>query len=139
MTTGAKQKVLIVDDNVDLTELLVASISRLGRFEVLGAPDGASGLQCYFDFRPDCVIIDVMMPELDGYQLIHALRGDLASATTPLIILSALAQENDQRAGFLSGADRYLVKPVTPQALVASIQEVLAAGRIVRVEELLGD
>lgn len=137
-----RQKVLIVDDNAELLELLVNSLSRMGGFDVMGSPDGVSGLQAYFEFRPDCVVIDVKMPALNGYQLVKALRGDPSSAATPLIILSALAQDRDQIAGLLSGADRYLVKPVTPQGLVASIHEAIetgAQGRTERLQTLLGN
>ncbi len=141
MDSDTRQRVLIVDDNVELLELLVSSLSRMGGFDVMGAPDGVSGLRDYFEFRPDCVVIDVKIPALDGYQLVRALRGDPASAETPLIILSALAQERNRIAGLLSGADRYLAKPVTPQELVTNIREAIeigATGRTERLETLLG-
>ena len=117
--------VLIVDDNADLLALMADSLRLLGHFKVVTADNGVAGLERYFEVRPDCVIIDVVMPGLDGYQLIHALRGDAASSSTPLVVLSALAQQRDQLAGLLCGADEYAMKPITPLQLVEVIKQVL--------------
>jgi CheY-like chemotaxis protein len=117
--------VLMVDDNADLRALVADSLRMLGRFTVVTAEDGIQGLERYFDVRPDCVVIDVKMPGIDGYQLVRALRGDPASSATPLVILSALAQEKDQLGGLLSGADEYLVKPVGPLELVRTIERAI--------------
>jgi len=116
--------VLIVDDNADLVTLMADSLRLLGHFNVVTADNGVSGLERYYEVRPDCVIIDVVMPGLDGYQLVHALRGDPETRATPLVILSALVQERDQVAGLLSGADEYVMKPVTPMQLVEIIRKV---------------
>jgi DNA-binding response OmpR family regulator len=107
-----EQTVLLVDDNVDLLELLINSLHYIGGFRILNAPDGATGLELAVSERPDCVVIDVMMPGIDGFQLAHALRGDPETAEIPLVMLTALAQEENRLAGLLAGADRYLVKPV---------------------------
>jgi DNA-binding response OmpR family regulator len=69
-----------------------------------------------------------MMPGLDGYQLVKALRGDPESAQTPLIFLTALAQERARFAGFAAGIDQYLVKPVKPQELVAAVKQAITVG-----------
>ena len=82
---------------------------------MVGVSDGISGLEQFYELRPQCVVIDIKMPGLDGYQLVRALRGDADSASTPLIILTALAQQKDQFAGLAAGADLYLIKPVTPK------------------------
>jgi two-component system alkaline phosphatase synthesis response regulator PhoP len=119
-------KVLLVDDNVALLQTLRLALEALGPFTVTCAANGVEGLERYFDVHPDCIVIDVKMPELDGYQLVRALRGDPKSAGTPLIMLSALGREKDQLAGMLSGADMYLIKPVPPQELVAAIQRAVA-------------
>jgi DNA-binding response OmpR family regulator len=73
---------------------------------------------------------------MDGYQLVKALRGDPASAATPLVLLTALAQEKNQFAGLASGADCYLVKPVTPRELVSTVQRVIMISEAERTERL---
>ncbi len=132
--------VLIVEDNPDLLDLLLMALPRLGPFNVVGVSDGISGLEQFYELHPQCVVIDIKMPGLDGYQLVRALRGDADSASTPLIILTALAQQKDQFAGLAAGADLYLIKPVTPQDLVAAIRHVIAfseAERLQRLDALL--
>ncbi|HEU5367913.1 MAG TPA: response regulator [Ktedonobacterales bacterium] len=132
--------VLIVEDNPDLLDLLLMALPRLGPFRVVGVSDGIAGLEQFYAQRPQCVVIDVKMPGLDGYQLVRALRGDPETAAAPLIILTALAQQKEQFAGLAAGADLYLVKPVTPQDLVAAIRQVIAlsdADRLQRLQALL--
>lgn len=134
--------VLVVDDSADLRALVAESLRKLGNFTVVTADDGVEGLQRYFEIHPDCVVIDVKMPGLDGYQLVRALRGDPASRATPLVILSAMIQEKDRLAGFISGVDEYLMKPVGPLQLVQTIREVIGRGeteRQQRLQALLND
>ena len=135
--SGRGYTVLVVDDNPDLLALVGESLRKLGRFTVVTAQDGIQGLQRYFEVRPDCVVIDVKMPGLDGDQLARALRGDPASRATPLVILSALAQERDRLAGLLSGGDEYLVKPVGPLDLVHTVTRVIERGEEERRRHLL--
>jgi CheY-like chemotaxis protein len=121
-----------VDDNVSLLDLLTNSLYYIGGFRVLNATDGGSGLELAVSERPDCIVIDVMMPGIDGFQLAHALRGDPETAEIPLVMLTALAQEENRLAGLLSGADRYLVKPVRIPDLIKAIQEAIATSRVER-------
>jgi two-component system alkaline phosphatase synthesis response regulator PhoP len=125
MPSGTGYTVLVVDDNPDLRAFVAESLRKLGAFTVVTAQDGVQGLERYFAVRPDCVVIDVLMPGLDGYQLIHALRGDPASSATPLVILTAMEGERHRLAGLLSGVDEYLVKPVGPLDLVQTINQVI--------------
>ena len=134
--------VLVVDDSDDLRGLMAESLRKLGGFTVVTAEDGIVGLERYFEVQPDCIVIDVRMPGLDGYQLVRALRGDPTSAATPLVILSAMVQDRDKLAGFFAGADEYLVKPVSPLELVQTIRRVLErteADRRQRFRALLTD
>jgi two-component system alkaline phosphatase synthesis response regulator PhoP len=133
---GADYTVLVVDDSADLRALVAESLRKLAGFTVVTAEDGVDGLERYFEVRPACVVIDVKMPRLDGYQLIRALRGDPESSATPLVILSAMVQERDRLAGFLSGVDEYLLKPVSPLELVRTIRDVIDRGEAERQRRL---
>lgn len=134
--------VLIVDDNRELLDLITESLTLLGDYTVLTADNGADGLARAVETRPDCMVIDIKMPGLDGYQLVRALRGDPATAALPLVILTALTQDHYRFAGLLAGADQYLTKPITPPDLVAAIQGAIRlseAERARRMDALLDE
>jgi DNA-binding response OmpR family regulator len=140
--SGNGYTVLVVDDDPELLQLLTDGLELLGNFTVVQATNGAEGLARFFEVRPDCMIIDVKMSGLDGYQLVRALRGDPDSASTPLIMLTALAQEKNQFAGLALGADQYLIKPVAPRELVAAVQQAVsisAQERSQRLQSLLDE
>ncbi|GCE49083.1 two-component system alkaline phosphatase synthesis response regulator PhoP [Thermosporothrix hazakensis] len=122
---NAVKKVLVIDDNPTIVELIKYAVSLHGSYQVSVAYDGVQGLERVYAEQPDCVIIDVKMPRMGGYQLVRCLRGDPRTADTPLIILSAMTREEDQMAGLLSGADEYLTKPFKPTALNEAIERVL--------------
>ncbi|MGO8947132.1 MAG: response regulator [Ktedonobacterales bacterium] len=128
--------VLLIDDNADLLDLLSRAIRYLGQFNVLRAKDGESGLELAVATHPACIVVDIVMSGLDGYQLVRALRGDPDTADIPVVMLTALAQDRNRLAGFLSGADRYLVKPVKPQDLVVVIQQAIASSGEERTSRL---
>lgn len=120
-SSGHQYTVLIVDDNDELLGSLRFALGALGPFQIVTASDGGEGLARASELRPDCIIIDVKMPGVDGLQLARTLRGDGETASIPLVILSALIQEKDQTVGMLAGADQYLTKPTKPQELVEAI------------------
>lgn len=121
--TPARQqrRVLVVDDDPSLSVLLTEGLRRMGGYDVVVAHDGVSGLERYFEVQPDCVVVDVRMPNLNGYQMVRALRGDPTTAQTPIIVLSALVQQREELAGLLTGADAYLFKPVTMADLLQTL------------------
>jgi DNA-binding response OmpR family regulator len=131
--------VLLVDDDPTLTAPLQEALQLLAGYDVTVASDGAAGLEALTAGRPDCVVVDIRMPGVDGYQLIRTVRGDPETADIPLVVLSALAQERDSLAGLLSGADAYLYKPVGLDDLLAAIKraiELTATERQQRLTDL---
>ena len=135
----AMKKVLVIDDNPTIVELIKYAVNLQGRYNVVVAYDGVEGLERIYLEQPDCVIIDVKMPRMDGYQLARCVRGDPRTLNVPLIILSAMTREQDQMTGYLSGVDEYLTKPFKPSALNAAIERVILltpADRQRRIEQL---
>ncbi len=134
--------VLLVDDNTELLDLLAQALEKLGGYTTARAVDGLAGLEMAMTSKPDCMVIDILMPELDGYQLVRTLRGDPETADIPLIILTALAQDKNRFASLASGADIYLTKPISIPELVAAIQQAIAisdAERAQRLKQLASD
>lgn len=134
------KKVLVIDDNPTIVELIKYAVNLQGSYEVIVAFDGVQGLERVYTEQPDCVIVDVKMPRMDGYQLVRSLRGDPRTVDIPLIILSAMTRDEDQMVGFLSGVDEYLTKPFKPAALHAAMERVMRltpAERQQRMEHLV--
>jgi CheY-like chemotaxis protein len=125
MAAPEPYRVVVVDDDLDLLPYLETSLRELSDFAIFSATNGAAALERCYEVQPHCVVIDVRMPQLDGYQLVRALRGDAATATTPLILLTAMAQDKDRFAGLAAGADVYVLKPVKPLDLIAIIQRAI--------------
>ncbi len=121
-------RVLAVDDDPIILRLLQLNLELEG-FEVLTAGDGRAGLAAVRELKPDVVLLDVMMPHLDGFQVCAAVRADqdAAVAATPIIILSAKAQQADLDDGRRAGADEYVTKPFDPLCLVQLVDRLAAA------------
>jgi DNA-binding response OmpR family regulator len=124
--TDTLKRVLIIDDSPMIVELIRSVVTLNGSYAALVAYDGVAGLELFYRERPDCVIVDVKMPRMDGYQVVRCIRGDNASANTPLIILSALNEEADHLTGLLSGVDEYLAKPFKPSTLRETLERVMS-------------
>ena len=122
----ADLRVLVVEDTPDLLDLLLQALPLLGGFRVFGASNGSAGLRQYEQVQPDCVVVDVRLPELSGYQVVRALRGDPATAQTALILYTALAQDRERLVGLACGADLFLTKPILPSELAQAIRQVVA-------------
>jgi two-component system alkaline phosphatase synthesis response regulator PhoP len=134
-----QKKVLVIDDTNAIVEYIKQVLLSLGYTDIITAGDGIEGLEKFYRERPDCVIVDVKMPGLDGYQVVRAIRGDRSMANTPLIILSALQQPDQQLTGLLSGVDEYMPKPFKRSMLAAALDRVMSitpAEREQRMESL---
>jgi DNA-binding response OmpR family regulator len=141
LNTSGLRRVLVIDDDPALLTAITRGLDLIGGFDVRTAKDGASGLDQFFSTHPDCVVVDVRMPGLNGYQFVRALRGDRATAETPIVILSALVQDREQLAGMLTGADAYLIKPVKIVDLVDAIDRAVHLSeeeRIAYTRQLFG-
>jgi DNA-binding response OmpR family regulator len=117
--------VLLVDDDPVILRLLEVDFGLEG-YAVLVASDGPSALEVARSTTPDVVITDVMMPGMSGLELVAALRGEEATSTIPVVLLSARAQTDDVSAGLAAGADDYVTKPFEPLDLVERVGALLA-------------
>lgn len=117
--------VLVADDDSDIRELVRFKLGQAG-FDVVAVGDGVAALDAARSQRPDLAVLDLMMPGLSGLDVCAQLRRDAATATLPVIMLTAKAQEHDVATGFATGADDYVVKPFSPRELVSRVQAVLA-------------
>jgi DNA-binding response OmpR family regulator len=113
--------ILAIEDERDVRENL-QEILELEGFDVLTAENGKIGLQIAIDRKPDLIICDVMMPELDGYGVISALRQNPISIEIPFIFLSAKSTDEDREKGMKLGANDYLTKPFTPKQICKAIE-----------------
>ena len=116
--------VLVADDDPDILALVRLRLERDG-YEVLSAPDGETALDLALARTPDLALLDVMMPRLDGYEVTRRLREHGPTTTIPIILLTARVQEPDLERGFEAGADDYVTKPFSPQALGERVQAAL--------------
>lgn len=123
-----KSKVLVVDDEPEAVELIEFNLKGAG-FDVVTASDGAEALNKARRIQPSLVILDVMMPEIDGMEVCKLLRRDPATSTIPIIMLTAKASEVDRVLGLELGADDYVVKPFSPRELVLRVKKLLSRGK----------
>lgn len=119
-----KKMVLTIDDEKDLIELLRYNLEKEG-FRVRGALDGESGLAMALQERPDVVLVDLMLPGIDGLEVCRRLRADSRTAAIPLIMLTAKSGESDRVVGLELGADDYVTKPFSPRELTARVRALL--------------
>ena len=116
--------VLVVDDNEDSLRI-VESILRSAGFEVCVARDGKQGLEIAEASVPELIILDIMMPVMDGVEALHRLRDSPRTSRIPVILLTAKAQDEDVIAGYQTGADYYMTKPFTAKQLLYGVRLVL--------------
>jgi signal transduction histidine kinase len=125
-----RPRVLVADDNADMRRYVVRLLA--GAYAVEAVPDGAAALEAVRRRTPDLIVSDVMMPRLDGFGLLQALRADPHTAGVPVILLSARAGEESRVEGMQAGADDYLVKPFSARELLARVSAHLQMARLRR-------
>jgi CheY-like chemotaxis protein len=119
------RRILIIDDEDDIREVAALSLETVAGWEVATASSGSSGLAKAIDYQPDAVLLDVMMPGMDGPTTFRELRKNPATAHIPVLLLTAKVQSNDQRSFADLGVEAVLFKPFDPLTLATQISTVL--------------
>ena len=120
----AKGRILVVDDEIYIVHILDFSLGMEG-YEVITALDGEQALEKARAEKPDLIVLDIMMPKLDGYETCKILKAEPETKDIPVILLSAKGRNVDQKIGFEVGADDYITKPFSPRKLVERINAIL--------------
>ncbi len=119
-------RVVCIEDEPDMIDLVQLILSRKG-FEVLGASGGYEGLQAIEKFQPDLILLDLMMPDMDGWEVYQRIKSNSNTNKIPVIIVTAKAQSIDRMLGLhIAKVDDYITKPFGPSELVSSVEKVLA-------------
>ncbi|MFW6113862.1 MAG: response regulator transcription factor [Actinomycetota bacterium] len=126
MKNENKPALLVVDDDPMVTRLVRINL-ELEKFEVDEAWDGKTAMRMIDEGRPDLLILDIMMPQMDGWEILQKLREDPAVADLPTVLLTAKVQDEDIARGWRMGADGYITKPFNPVNLADSLREILSA------------
>ena len=124
----AEERVLVVDDEPDILSILVYQLSREG-YRVGTAISGRAAIAAAAGERPDLIILDLMLPEMDGYEVLKTLRQNASTADVPVILLTARREEEERLRGFEFGADDYVTKPFSPRELVLRVRALLRRAR----------
>ena len=119
------EKILIIDDDLDTLRLVGLMLQRQG-YQITAAPSGQQGLDKAFEDTPNLVLLDIMMPDMDGYEVARRLRGNPKTVDVPILMFTAKTQLDDKVAGFEVGADDYLTKPTHPSELQSHVKALLA-------------
>lgn len=122
-----RRRVLVVDDEPDVLLLCRVNLEFEG-YEVMEAADGVEAMTRVRERRPDVILLDVMMPRMDGWQVLSELKDDAALKDIPVVMLTAKVQDQDQIRGWSSGASEYITKPFSPLSLSQVLDDVLSDG-----------
>lgn len=120
----SKETIVVVEDEVDIREVLIYNLEREG-YKVFGEPDGKRGLEIIREKAPDLVLLDLMLPGLDGLQICRSLKADSETSSIPIVMVTARGEESDIVLGLELGADDYIAKPFSPRELMARVRAVL--------------
>ena len=125
MTDKITKMILCIEDEPEMIDLIRLILSRRG-FEIRGANGGKEGLEIIRNEHPDLVLLDLMMPEMDGWEVYQQMKADEAAKDIPVIVVTAKAQSIDKVLGLhIAKVDDYIAKPFSPQELLASVDAVL--------------
>ena len=119
------EKIVLIDDDLDTLRLVSLMLRRQG-YDITAATSGQEGLDKVFEVNPDLILLDVMMPDMDGYEVARRLRGKPETVDIPILMFTAKTQLDDKVSGFESGVDDYLTKPTHPSELQAHVKALLA-------------
>jgi len=128
-------RILVVDDDRDIVRLVRSYLEKAG-FQVLTAYDGESALRVLRSEKPQLVILDLMLPDRDGWDVARLVRADSSIAATPIIMLTARVEDNDKIVGLEIGADDYITKPFNPREVVARVRALLRRSQLQQESQL---
>jgi two-component system, OmpR family, alkaline phosphatase synthesis response regulator PhoP len=121
----AGEKILVAEDEPDIQKVIKVTLKFKGKFDVRFANNGVEALQMVKEEKPALIILDVMMPKMDGYETCRQLKADAATADIPVVFLTAKAQEKEIEEGLTLGAMDYLKKPFEPDEFVEKVRSIL--------------
>ncbi|WP_461204491.1 response regulator [Clostridium sp. DL1XJH146] len=124
-----KEKILVVDDEINIQELIKFNLMSQG-YDVVSCGDGKEAFGIVKDFSPDLILLDVMLPGMDGYKVCKEIRKDSSITTLPIIMITAKGEESDKIHGLEIGADDYITKPFSVKELIARVKAVLRRTKI---------
>ena len=124
----SKGKILVVDDEVNITQILEFSIGAEG-YEVIAAQNGEEAIDKARREQPDLIILDIMMPIIDGYEACRILKANPLTKHIPVILLTAKGRDIDKRLGYEVGATDYIIKPFSPNKLIDRIHKLLSCAK----------
>jgi len=119
-----KKKILVVDDELDMLMVIKLRLEASG-YEVITATDGLEGLNAARRVKPDLIVLDIMLPKMNGYKVARFLKFDEEYKSIPIVMLTALSGEEDKSTGIETGADAYLTKPFETQQLLDAVKSFL--------------
>ncbi len=129
MAQGEKKRIVCVEDEMEMIDLIRLILTRKG-FEVKGANGGKEGLEIIRQEKPDLVLLDLMMPDMDGWEVFQQMKADETIRQIPVIVVTAKAQSIDKVLGIhIAKVDDYIAKPFSPQELLASVEKVIGSPR----------
>jgi two-component system alkaline phosphatase synthesis response regulator PhoP len=123
-----REKIVVIEDEADILEVIAYNLKREG-YEVLESRDGEAGLRQIGRHAPDMIILDLMLPSIDGIEICRRLKSDAVTRSIPVIMVTAKGEESDIVLGLGVGADDYVTKPFSPKELIARVRAVLRRGQ----------